>query len=68
MSSDPLTVRGQLIPPTRRGEVYQVKVICPYCGKPHFHGAGPDGTRLGWRKPDCGRGPQYCLAVETREQ
>lgn len=58
-------VRGQLIPPKRPGEVWQIKVICPYCGKPHFHGAGPDGTRLGARSPECGLGEQYDIIVDT---
>jgi hypothetical protein len=66
MSSDPRIVHGQLIPPSRRGQVYQVKVICPYCGKPHFHGAGPNGTRLGLRRPECNQGEQYLLVVDAR--
>ena len=68
MSPDPLTVHGLLIRPTRRGQVYQVKVICPYCGKLHFYGAGQDGKLLGWRSPQCGLGEQHLLVVDAREQ
>ncbi len=65
MSSDPhTTVRGELVPPPRPGAVFQVKVTCPYCRQPHDHGAGPDGTRLGWRSPECGRGEQFYIVVD----
>jgi hypothetical protein len=68
MSSDPRIVHGQLIPPSRRGQVYQVKVICPYCKKPHFYGAGQDGKLLGLRSPQCGLGEQHLIVVDAREQ
>jgi hypothetical protein len=60
-------VRGQLIPPKRPGEVWRVKVICPYCGKLHFHGLGPNGTLLGARRPDCSKGgEQYEILIEQK--
>ncbi len=43
MSPDTRIVHGQLIPPKRPGDIWQIKVICPYCRKPHYHGAGLNG-------------------------
>ncbi len=50
------TVAGQLI----RGEtVWQLKIVCPHCGRKHVHGAGPVTG-----KPEAGHRASHCLNRE----
>lgn len=48
----------ELVEPPRNGEAYSWLVLCcPFCGKPHIHGAGTDPREvdsfLGGRVPHC---------------
>lgn len=63
------TLLGTLEAPLRRGDPYIVRVLCPYCGAEHTHGAGLDGRTLGHRVAHCtSGGPRgYMIAVRLRD-
>lgn len=61
----PPTVLAVLSPPSRRQTAWTWRIPeCPYCHKPHTHGAGVDGTVDGHRVSHCADGndnPGYVI-------
>ena len=61
----------RLIKPRKKSDCWRWKVLaCPYCGKPHWHGAGMDADTVGQylthrvahcHGRDCGQGYNLCV-------
>ncbi len=70
MSPSPPTVLAVLSPPPRRQTAWTWLIPeCPYCHKPHTHGAGADGTVDGHRVSHCADGrdnPGYVIRKASR--
>lgn len=48
------------------GQIWRVRILCPYCGKIHQHGAGnrTEAPNLGFRGSHCNSG-DYELTVDS---
>ena len=51
----------------RPSGVWKFTVICPFCGKKHFHGGGSGETpaRYGSRVPNCDSPTQYEIVPDA---